>query len=100
MPRKGNRCKKHENQPSSTRSSNVTQLKREVEERLASDSKKNPKAFYQYASGRCQQSIGPLMNEKRELIASDKDMASILNEFFASVYTVESDSAPTLEEVT
>ena len=78
----------------------IRSARREVEERLASDAKKNPKAFYRYASGRCQQSIGPLMNEKRELIASDKDMASILNEFFASVFTVESDSAPTLEEVT
>ncbi|CAG0889101.1 unnamed protein product [Darwinula stevensoni] len=78
----------------------IRSARREREERLASDAKKNPKAFYRYASGRCRQSIGPLMNEKRESIASDKDTASILNEFFASVFTVESDSAPTLEEVT
>ncbi|CAG0894431.1 unnamed protein product [Darwinula stevensoni] len=51
------------------------------------------RAFREARSGcgwRCQQSIEPLMNEKRDLIGSNKDMASALNEFFDSVFTVES----------
>ena len=33
----------------------------EVEERLAREAKKDPNAFYRYASGRSQHSIGSLM---------------------------------------
>ena len=62
---------------------------RQVEGRLAGDAKKNPKTFYRYASGRCQQSI---MNNRGESITI-LNMIGILNEISASHSTVESDGA-------
>ena len=35
-----------------------------------------------------------------ELVAGNREMAGLLNEFFASVFTLETDSPPVLEEVT
>jgi len=77
----------------------IRSARREVEERLAREAKRNPKAFYRYASGKCQHSIGPLMNGGK-LVAGNREMAGLLNEFFASVFTLETDSLPVLEEVT
>ena len=78
----------------------IRSAKREVEERLAVNAKSNPKAFYQYASGRSQQAIGPLKDDKGGLIAHNEGMAGILNDFFASVFTSESDDLPTATKMT
>ena len=78
----------------------IRSAKREVEERLAVNAKSNPKAFYQYASGRSQHAIGPLKDDKGGLIANNEGMAGILNDFFASVFTSESDDIPTPTKMT
>ena len=53
--------------------------------------KDNPKAFFAHVNNRkpIKNTIGPLRDKVGNIISNDKDMASILNEYFASVYTEE-----------
>ena len=66
--------------------------KREREERLAINASDSFKAFYQYASGRSQHSIGPGDNNKGELVANNRGMAGVLNDFFVSGFKSEIDN--------
>ena len=64
--------------------------KKNLEEYIAEASKSNPKEFYSYVNKKktlaC--SIGPLIKENK-LTNDENEMASILNNFFASVFTNE-----------
>ena len=64
--------------------------KKNLEEYIAEASKSNPKEFYSYVNKKktlaC--GIGPLIKENK-LTNDENEMASILNNFFASVFTNE-----------
>ena len=65
--------------------------KKNLEEYIAEASKSNPKEFYSYVNKKktlaC--SIGPLSEEGGNYTNNESEMASILNNFFASVFTDE-----------
>ena len=51
----------------------------------------DPKSFYAYLRSKriSKPSIGPLKNDKGELIDSALELSELLNKHFASVFTVE-----------
>ncbi len=70
----------------------IKQSKRNLEAHIANNSKANPKEFYGYIRKKklLAPSIGPIANENGEVTSDEVEMASILNKYFASVFTVES----------
>ena len=87
------------------------ELRREHERQLATDIKRNPKAFWKYANTRlCTQTrIEDLRDEGGEMSTTNQAKAQTLSTFFSSVFTVEDAGAlptlpsnfkgPTLEDV-
>ena len=71
----------------------IKSMKVNKEIKIANNIKHNPKAFYQYIASKTikREGIADLENEKGELINIDKEKCEILNNFFASVFTNESD---------
>ena len=68
---------------------------------MAKDAKKNPRAFYKYVNSKkfSKDKIGPL-NLDGNLIETDSDIATCLNEFFSSVFTSENlDSLPVIDKI-
>ena len=65
--------------------------KQNFEKKLAENIKTNSKSFYSYVSSkrRTKAKIGPLKNKTGKIVTDDKETAEILNEYFASVFTVE-----------
>ena len=57
--------------------------------------KENPKAFWAYVNSKTKMrsGISDLKDENGTMCSSDADKANILNNFFASVFTKEGDSA-------
>ncbi|MCP4268390.1 MAG: hypothetical protein GY777_22910, partial [Candidatus Brocadiaceae bacterium] len=70
----------------------IKQSKRNLEAHIANNSKENPKEFYGYIRKKkvLAPSIGPIADENGEVTSDEAEMASILNKFFASVFTIES----------
>ncbi|MCQ7012878.1 hypothetical protein, partial [Clostridioides difficile] len=68
--------------------------KRNFEKSIADDSKTNPKRFYSYVScsNSIKKTVGPLLNEKGDIVANNRNVASILNKYFASVFANEDES--------
>jgi hypothetical protein len=66
---------------------------KERESLLAKEAKVNPKKFYQYVSSRTKskESVNNLLKEDGSLTQTDADKADVLNVFFSSVFTKESD---------
>ena len=64
---------------------------RDFEQKLALESKQNPKAFYRYAQSKLKtrSAISQLLQNDGSLTTSDKDKANVLNSFFTSVFTRE-----------
>ena len=64
------------------------------EDRVAAAAKDNPKAFFAHVNSRkpVKNTIGPLKDRTSSIISTDKGMANIFNEYFASVYTEEDTS--------
>ena len=64
--------------------------------------KKNPKAFYKYASSKTKvrQGISDLEKPDGTLKISDKVKAETLNSFFSSVFTVEESESPAVQKST
>ncbi|GAB0209084.1 mitochondrial enolase superfamily member 1 [Grus japonensis] len=56
---------------------------------LARDVKDNKKSFYRYVSDKrkMRETVGPLRNERGDLVTQDMEKAEVLNDFFASVFT-------------
>ena len=72
----------------------IKQSKRNFEKSIAADSKNNPKRFYSYVSCKnsIKETVGPLLNDAGEIVANNIHVASILNNYFASVFTEEDES--------
>ena len=68
--------------------------KSEFEHKLANNIKKDSKSFYAYVRSkqRNKVKVGPIKDAAGSLIADDKVTADAFNEYFASVFTVESNS--------
>jgi hypothetical protein len=69
----------------------IRQSKKSMESHIASQSKTNPKEFYSYIRQKrvLTSSIGPLINVNDQITGDDEKMSTILNHFFASVFTSE-----------
>jgi hypothetical protein len=69
----------------------IKNAKRNYEKRLASGNGGSNRSFYSYVRQRTKSrpSIGPLRNEKREMVSDDQGMTELLNNFFGSVFTRE-----------
>ena len=60
---------------------------------IASNCKVNPKNFFRYVREKktLKSTIGPLLSAEGEIVTDERETADILNEYFASVFTVEED---------
>ena len=69
----------------------VRRAKRKLEIKLSRKEKGNNKAFNSYLKNRLSSrpTIGPIKNEKGEVVTDDRGMASILNSYFGKVFTRE-----------
>jgi hypothetical protein len=69
----------------------IPNAKRSFEKRLAGENGGDSRPFYSYIKQRTKSKpgIGPLKNEKREVVSEDQGMAELLNKFFGSVFTRE-----------
>ena len=69
----------------------IKQSKLSTEIHVANQSKTNPKEFYSFVRQKrvTTSSIGPIINENGDYTNDDKQICSILNSFFASVFTAE-----------
>ncbi|CAM5115729.1 unnamed protein product [Eretmochelys imbricata] len=67
----------------------IRKAKSHLELQLARDVKSNKKGFFRYVSvkKKVKESVGPLLNEGGKLVTEDVEKASVLNAFFASVFT-------------
>ena len=72
----------------------IKQSKRNFEVHVANNSKSNPKEFYSYIRKKkvLTSTIGPLVTDNGEHTEDEIIMADILNNFFASVFTIEDTS--------
>jgi len=75
---------------------NIKVAKRNFEKSIADNSKRDPKRFYSYISCKksVKETIGPIKNINGDKVNNVKEMASVLNNFFASVFTHELTDAP------
>jgi len=80
--------------------SEFRRAKRTFERKLVKNIKENPRSFYSYVRSktRTKDRVGPLRNNKNELITENDGMCKILNDFFSSVFTDE-DKEKNLPEV-
>ncbi len=69
----------------------IRNAKRNFEKRLAGGNGGNSRPFYAYFKQRrkSKPGIGPLKNDKKEIVSEDIGMAELLNSFFSSVFTRE-----------
>ena len=60
---------------------------------IASNCKENPKEFFRYIREKktLKSTIGPLLSSEGETVTDKRETAGILNDYFASVFTVEED---------
>ncbi|GAB0204204.1 hypothetical protein GRJ2_002886000 [Grus japonensis] len=75
----------------------VRKAKAVIELNLARDVKGYKKSFYRYVSDkrRTRENVGPLQKERGDLVTWDMEMAEVLNDFFASVFTSKCSSHTT-----
>ena len=68
----------------------IREAKKYHELELANKIKEDPKSFYAYIRSKASNKVrvGPLWSEGR-VVADDRDMAEILNNYFSSVFTRE-----------
>jgi len=69
----------------------VKLAKRNFEKQIAKKIKSDPKSFYSYVKSKTKfkSTVGPLTNNNGDLVGDYKEMAQLLNTFFASVFTTE-----------
>jgi len=69
--------------------------------KIAKNIKKDSKSFFKYVRSKtnAKSFVGPLTDEKGNLISDDKQMGELLNTFFSSVFTNETTEAlPTVKQ--
>ena len=79
----------------------VRNLCRDFEHNLATNLKKNPKAFWRYCKSKLKNvcRLGDLKSEAGDLLSDDREKADLLNQYFASVFTQEDvDNIPKLPQ--
>ena len=66
----------------------VLMAKKKYEKKLAENAKKNPRAFFSYVNNKKigRNKIGPLLNNDGILVTDNKQQATLLNNYFASVF--------------
>ena len=69
----------------------VRKAKLQNEEKIASEAKSNPKAFFAHVNSTrpIKSTIGPLKDKEGNIISGDVEKAEMLNEYFVSVFTKE-----------
>ena len=69
----------------------IRQSKRTFEKKLAGNIKNDSKSFYAYVRSKqkVRDKVGPLENNKGNIISDGFQMAEVLNEYFSSVFTTE-----------
>ena len=80
--------------------SHVRKAKKNLEKKVADQSKENPKQFYQYLKGQRANrvKVGPLKDKTGRLVVDAKEQATLLNSQYVSVFTVDDGAAiPELE---
>ena len=79
----------------------IKRSKKNLEEYIAETSKSNPKEFFSYVNNKKSLTcgIGPLANDNGNHTNDENEMATILNNFFASVFTDEDCLSPQPPEV-
>ena len=67
----------------------IRNKKNALEKRVAQCRKSNPKMFYAYINRakKARNKIGPLMDDKSRVITEPIEQATILNNYYASVFT-------------
>lgn len=80
----------------------IRKAKRNHEINIAKESKTNPKKFYQYVRSKktVKEKIGPLKDDDNMYVSECKNMTTILNNFFHSVFITEDiTSLPSMENI-
>ena len=69
----------------------IRKSKRTVEKKLAGNINNYSKSFYAYVRSKqkVQDKVGPLENNRGNIISDGFQMAEVLNEYFSSVFTAE-----------
>ncbi len=64
--------------------------------RLADNIKEDPKSFYAYvqSKSKARVGIGPLKDDRGKVVDDVAEMTELLNNYFASVFTVENEGVP------
>ena len=64
------------------------------EQKIAKESKLNPKMFYKYVNNKIKptEKVSSLLKEDGKLTTSDSEKSEVLNDFFGSVFTIEDKS--------
>ncbi|XP_072025359.1 uncharacterized protein [Amphiura filiformis] len=79
----------------------VRHAKRDFEKKLAENIKEDSKSFYAYVRSKqkVKDAVGPLKTDTGETIPPGQPTAEALNDFFASVFTVENQNVPEPETI-
>ena len=79
----------------------IRNTKRKLERRLADGGGGSNRPFYSYLRNRTKNrvGVGPLKDSGGKLVSGSKEMASMLNNYFSSVFTAEKDEPPEVQEM-
>ena len=80
----------------------IQKAKLNFEKKIARDAKHNPKAFYAYLGGKRSNrtGVGPLQDNNGNIVSDDAAQAQMLNDYYATVFEVESLPAPSQMDCT
>ena len=72
----------------------VKKAKKDYEKKISEECKKNPKVLFQYVNykNKSKKNIIRLKDKDGNIVTKDEENATILNNYFSSVYTVEDDA--------
>ena len=94
--RKYQETKRHEDYLSYKKALNkatktIRQSKRKLEKKIAMNIRSDPKAFYKYSRSKLKskETVGPFKDQDGNIVKDDNLVASMLNEYFSSVFTEE-----------
>ena len=67
----------------------IRKSKRTFEKKLAGNIKNDSNSFYAYVRSKQKDKVGPLENNRENIISDGFQMAEVLDEYFSSVFTTE-----------